>query len=118
MKRREFLRSSGALTGALAPAVVPFARWRDAVSGSAPPGPRRASKAPAKLADINATDLRDAIRLGLNPIVRTFDADDIPYLLAVAKPSPRFGFHRLFSEGCVPGIKIEAVLHAERALGT
>ena len=82
------------------------------------------SNAPAsartKLRDVNPTSLTDAITLGCHAIGNALDAgdNDTAYFLAFARPRPFFGFSRIFSDANVPGVKLLALLNAQRALGT
>ena len=74
-----------------------------------------------KLADVNTTDIRDAIALGCDTMGRVFDADDgdgdIPFFDVVVRPQARMAFSPGASESHVPGRHLNAVLNAENAAG-
>jgi hypothetical protein len=103
MNRRRFVQVAGTQAGALALIGTRFAL---------------PARAPAKLADVNTGDLRDAIRLGARSIARTFDADDHnrPFFVARALPDPHFGFSETFDVSAA-GSKIAGLLNASDALG-
>ena len=74
-----------------------------------------------KLADVNTTDIREAIRLGCETMGRVFDADDgdgdIPFFDVVVRPQARMAFSPWASESHVPGRHLNALLNAEDAAG-
>jgi hypothetical protein len=67
-----------------------------------------------RLADVNSTDIRDAIRLGCQAMGNAFDPDDddIPYGGASVRPVAKLGGS---SEAHTPGRHLNALLHAEDA---
>lgn len=72
-----------------------------------------------QLANVNTTDLRDAIELGCRCMGRVFNADDndIPFFVSELRPNPHLGFSGSFSEAHVPGRHLNALLNAEDVLG-
>ena len=74
---------------------------------------------PVKLADVNTTNIRDAIALGCATMGRVFDADDgeIPFFDVVVWPQARMAFSPWGSECHVPGRHLNALLNAEDAAG-
>lgn len=72
-----------------------------------------------KVADVNATDIRDAIALGCGTMSGVFNADDndIPFFGSSVRPHAGFGFHPMFSEAHIPGRHLNALLNAENAAG-
>jgi hypothetical protein len=72
-----------------------------------------------KLADVNTTDIREAIRLGCATMGRVFDADDgegdIPFFDVFVKPDAKMTFSPWGSECHVPGRHLNALLNAEDA---
>jgi hypothetical protein len=74
-----------------------------------------------KLADVNTTDIRDAIALGCATMGRVFDADDgegdIPFFDVFVRPQARMAFSPWGSECHVPGRHLNALLNAEDAAG-
>jgi len=74
-----------------------------------------------KLADVNTTDIREAIRLGCATMGRVFDADDgegyVPFFDVFVRPQARMAFSPGASECHVPGRHLNALLNAEDAAG-
>lgn len=74
-----------------------------------------------KLADVNTSNIRDAIALGCDTMSRVFDADDgegdIPFFDVVVRPQARMAFSPGASESHVPGRHLNALLNAEDAAG-
>ena len=68
--------------------------------------------------DVNATDIRDAIRLGCRTMASVFNADDhdLPYFGSQVRPDPRLSGGGL-SDAHVPGRHLNALLNAEDAAG-
>ena len=73
----------------------------------------------AKLDDVNATDIRDAIRLGCRTMANVFNADDndVPFFKSLVLPEAMLGFSSAHSEAHVPGRHLNALLNAEDAAG-
>jgi hypothetical protein len=116
MNRSKFIRNSGTIAGAffLSPQNI-FAK----TEALRPKLSNQLNGAGIKLKEVNTTSIEAAIDLGCAAISNCFDADDnnIPYFFGWALPEPRFGFHRLFSEAGVPGVRLEAILNADKAFG-
>ena len=73
-----------------------------------------------KLKDINATDIRDAIRLGCHTMSNVFNADDndIPFFGAYVRPHPlALIWSDLHEEAQIPGRHLNALLAAESVAG-
>ncbi len=70
----------------------------------------------ARIADVNTTDIVDAIRLGCRMMCNMFNADDsdIPYFRVIARPEPFLG---MSNEEHVPGRHLNALLEAEHTAG-
>lgn len=70
-----------------------------------------------KVANVNTTDIADAIRLGCRTMCRVFNPDDndIPYWRAVARPE---AYLALPQEHHIPGRHLNALLNAEAVVGT
>ena len=73
----------------------------------------------AKLADVNSTDMRDAIRLGCRTMASVFNADDndTPFFGAYVRPEAHMSFSSFASDAHVPGRHLNALLNAEDAAG-
>ena len=69
----------------------------------------------AKLANVNTTDILDAIRLGCQTMGSVFNADDndIPFFKSEVYPNPHLAFHDVHSESHVPGRHLNALLNAQ-----
>ena len=69
----------------------------------------------AQLADVNTTDLLDAISLGCRTMSSTFNADDndIPFFRAAFRREPELEFSWAHTEAHVPGRHLNALLSAE-----
>ena len=73
-----------------------------------------------KLDDINATDIRDAIRLGCRTMSNVFNADDndVPFFGAYVRPHPpALIWSDLHEEAQIPGRHLNALLAAESIAG-
>lgn len=72
-----------------------------------------------RLANVNTTNLHDAVALGCRTISHVFNADDhdIAFFGSSVRPIPGFGFHPFHSESHIPGRHLNALLNAENALG-
>ena len=72
-----------------------------------------------KLADVNTTDIADAIRLGCRSMSSIFNADDndIPFFQSRVWPEASFAFASQHTESHVPGRHLNALLNAEDAAG-
>ena len=72
-----------------------------------------------RLKDVNTTDFKEAIRLGCHTMQSVFNADDndVPFMLARARPDARLAFYPGGSEAHVPGRHLNALLNAEDAAG-
>lgn len=73
----------------------------------------------SRLADINTTDIADAIRMGCEVMGRVFNPEDEnrPHFACQLWPETRFGFFWPHSDGHVPGRHLNALLNGEDALG-
>lgn len=78
----------------------------------------------AKLANINTTDIKDAIALGCRTMQNVFNADDdnVPFFGTWITPrkksrETRLAFNTAVSESHVPGRHLNALLNAEEAAG-
>ena len=73
----------------------------------------------SRLADVNTTDLRDAIALGCKTMCSVFNRDDdnIPFFGSQVLPDPHLSFSWAHSEAHVPGRHLNALLSAEEAIG-
>ena len=71
-----------------------------------------------KLSDVNATDIRAAIRLGCRTMASVFNADDndIPFFGSQVRPHPFLSGGGI-AEAHVPGRHLNALLNAEDAAG-
>ena len=71
------------------------------------------------LADVNTTDIGDAIRLGCRTMCSVFNADDddIPFFGSQVWPEARLSFSSTHNESHVPGRHLNALLSAEYAAG-
>lgn len=84
---------------------------------------KRGVKAPSpkygRLRNVNATDIRDAIRLGCNTMQSIFNADDdnLPFMLAQVRPDASLAFSAGHSDAHLPGRHLNALLNAESATG-
>ncbi len=69
-----------------------------------------------RLKNVNATDIRDAIRLGCHTMQNIFNADDdnLPFMMAHVRPDAFFDFNK---DTSVPGRHLNALLNAEDAAG-
>ena len=70
-------------------------------------------------ADVNTTDIENAIRLGCRTMCSVFNADDddIPFFSSQVWPEARLSFSSMHSESHVPGRHLNALLSAEDAAG-
>ncbi len=91
------------------------------VSLALPIGARGASAAPSRamLGNVNTTDIASAIMLGCGTMGRVFDPadNDIPFFESRVRPTASLGFNPSHSEAHVPGRHLNALLHAEHAIG-
>lgn len=73
----------------------------------------------SKLADVNTTDIPDAIRLGCRCMSSIFNADDnnVPFFSSSVWPDAALDFSKYASEAHVPGRHLNALLNAEDVLG-
>ena len=73
----------------------------------------------AKLSDVNAHDLRDAIALGCQTMGNIFNADDnhIGFFGSSVYPEARLSFSPVHSESHIPGRHLNGLLNAEAAAG-
>ena len=78
----------------------------------------------AKLANVNTTDIKDAIALGCRTMQSVFNADDnnVPFFATWITPrrksdETRFAFNTAVSESHVPGRHLNALLNAEDVAG-
>ena len=71
------------------------------------------------LKDVNTTNIPDAIRLGCQTMCSVFNRDDneIPFFGSCVWPDASLSFSEAHSEAHVPGRHLNALLHAEDALG-
>jgi len=72
-----------------------------------------------QLADVNTTDLPDAVRLGCRTMCNVFNADDndIPFFRSTVYPTAELRFSPVHSESHVPGRHLNALLNAADAAG-
>mgnify|MGYP004365827515 CR=1 FL=1 len=72
-----------------------------------------------QLANVNTTDLIDAIRLGCRTMSSVFNADDdgMPFFRSRVWPEAYLAFRPGVTEGHVPGRHLNALLNAEDAAG-
>jgi hypothetical protein len=72
-----------------------------------------------KLANVNTTDIKDAVAMGCRTMSSVFNADDndIPFFGSSVLPTSWLGFHPYHSESHVPGRHLNAMLTAEAVLG-
>ncbi len=72
-----------------------------------------------KLSNVNTTDVRSAIQMGMYTMSSVFNADDndIPFFGSEALPSPRLSFSNVHSESHVPGRHLNGLLTAEHVTG-
>ena len=72
-----------------------------------------------KLADVNSTDILDAIRMGCRTMSNVFNADDndIPFFGAYVRPEAYMSFSSFASDAHVPGRHLNALLRAEDTAG-
>ena len=72
-----------------------------------------------QLADVNCTDILDAIRLGCRTMCNVFNADDdyIPFFASRVRPDACLEFNWAHSEAHVPGRHLNALLTAEAVAG-
>lgn len=73
----------------------------------------------SKLADVNTTDILDAIGLGCRCMSSVFNADDnnVPYFNSSVWPAAALGFSMHHTEAHVPGRHLNALLNAEDVSG-
>ena len=73
----------------------------------------------ANVANVNTTDIQDAIRLGCRTMSSVFDADDgnVPFFRSTVRPEARLAFSPDCSESHVPGRHLNAMLNAEAVAG-
>lgn len=72
-----------------------------------------------RLANVNTSDIRAAVKLGCGVMGAVFNADDhdIPFFASELRPNPRLAWNEVHSESHVPGRHLNALLAAENALG-
>jgi len=73
----------------------------------------------SKVADVNTTNIEEAIRLGCRTMSSVFNADDgqIPFFGSQVHPEAALSFSPAHSEAHVPGRHLNALLNAEAAIG-
>ena len=73
----------------------------------------------AKLNDVNAIDIVDAIQMACKTMSSVFNADDndIPFFESKVLPEAYLSFNAVHSESHVPGRHLNALLNAEDAVG-
>ena len=73
----------------------------------------------APVKDVNTTDIKAAVTLGCRTMSSVFNPEDgdIPFFGSTVRPRAWLGFNDSHSESHVPGRHLNALLHAESALG-
>jgi hypothetical protein len=73
----------------------------------------------ARVANVNTTDIAEAIRLGCQTMCAIFNTDDngFPHFESRVRPTAYLAFSRLHGESHVPGRHLNALLNAEDACG-